>query len=86
MVEHSDAEPYLAGHICDAIAQHPELGELSIDVTITGNRIFLSGPVETEHRRELIADVAGDVAPDHEIVNETWVVEMQEPKGAEELT
>jgi hypothetical protein len=66
-------EPYLAEHVKDALANDPRLSELHVDVTITSGKVFLTGSVGSEERREALTAVVGEVLPDLEVVNHTTV-------------
>lgn len=81
----ADPEPreYLAQHLRDAIAADARTGELGVEVTVVGERLIVRGIVGSEERRSAIDDVAGEVVPDVEIVNETEVKDVHGP-GAEE--
>lgn len=81
-----EPDAYVAARVREALVQHPELGELHVEVTLSGDRVFLHGPVETVERQRLTAQVAAAQVPDRTVVNETWVVDVDEPKGAEELS
>lgn len=71
----SDAvpEPYLAEHIRDALAQDPRLSELHVDITIMARKVFLTGTVGSEERRESLTEVVRGLLPDREVVNHTTV-------------
>lgn len=81
----ADPEPreYLAQRLRDAVAADERTGELGLDVDVVGERLIVRGSVGSEQRRRAIDDVARDVAPGVEVVNETDVKEVHEP-GAEE--
>ena len=78
-------EQYLVGEAEEILATDPRLGELSLRVTYAGGKLFVSGDVATEHRREAIAEVLGERFPDLEISNDTSVFEMEEPREEERL-
>jgi hypothetical protein len=75
MVASSDPvpEPYLAEHVKDALANDPLLSELHVDVTITSGKVFLTGTVGSEERRQSLTAVVGELLPDLEVVNHTTV-------------
>ena len=80
-----DREPpeYLAQKLRDALAADARTGELGLDVVVDRDRFIVRGTVGSDERRSAISDVALEVAPDVEIVNETEVKEIGEP-GTEE--
>src|SRR5438132_13224817 len=71
---------YLVGRIQEVLACDPRVGEQTIEVKVVGEKIFLSGHVMTEARREAISDIVGAEAPGHDIRNEVTV--LQCPEGA----
>ena len=81
----ADTEPreYLAQRLRDAVAADARTGELGLDVAVAGERLIVRGIVGSEERRRAIDDVAREILPDVEVVNETDVKEVHEP-GAEE--
>lgn len=81
-----EPDDYLIRHIQDALASDPRALELGVDVTLVSDRLVLSGTVATAGQRRAIAEVVGEVAPDHHIVNELAVMAHDEGGSAEELT
>jgi osmotically-inducible protein OsmY len=77
---------YVIRHIQDALASDPRALELGVEVTVSGDRLVLSGTVATAAQRLAIADVVAEVASTHEIVNELAVMAHDEGGSAEELT
>ncbi|MCA1832015.1 MAG: BON domain-containing protein [Actinomycetota bacterium] len=82
------AEPkhYLVGHIREALAQDARVNELTIQVTIAGEKIFLTGNVATAERRDAITEVVGEVAPGYNVHNETTVQAYEAAPDAETLS
>jgi osmotically-inducible protein OsmY len=70
---HDEPEKYLVQRVRDALAEDPRVGELHIDVTIRGDRVFLTGAVPSAERRDAIADLVGQVLPDHQVHNHVTV-------------
>jgi osmotically-inducible protein OsmY len=66
-------EKYLVQRVRDALAGDPRIGELHIDVTIRGDRVFLTGTVASAERREVIAALVQDVLPGHQVQNHVAV-------------
>ena len=79
------AEPaaYTAQHIKDALATDQRVGEMTLEVTLAGGRVFVSGQVPVAERRDAVPEVVRTVAPDLEVVNEVTVVPCDEPVGQE---
>jgi hypothetical protein len=70
---------YDAARLCDALARDERTGELGIDVSITGGKVFLHGKVATPDRRAAIAEVAAEFLPHCTVVNEVTVTELADP-------
>lgn len=70
---------YDAAKLSDALARDERTGELGIDVSITGGKVFLHGKVSTPDRRNAIAQVAAEFLPHCTVVNEVTVTEMGDP-------
>jgi osmotically-inducible protein OsmY len=78
-------DPYLAEHVREALAQHPELAELHLDVTVSGHEVFVLGTLATEERRREVTRVVSELLPDHRVRNDTSVEPVGEPEQAEQL-
>jgi osmotically-inducible protein OsmY len=87
VAETQNDEPaeYLSEHVHAALAADPRVSELGIQVTISGNKVFLSGDVATDARRDAVAAVAAEVLPDHEVHNHVAVVERRAGGGREDV-
>ena len=64
---------YLVQRIREALAHDPRVSELELQVTVRGSKVFVAGAVTTEDRRQAVAEVAQEAAPDHEVHNQTRV-------------
>ena len=84
----SDEEPpeYLAERVQAALVSDSRVTELGIEVRVTGTKVFLSGDVATDARRDAAGDVAADVLPDHEVHNHINVVDRHASGGREVVT
>jgi hypothetical protein len=71
---------YLVQHVRDALA---EIGELELEVTVRGDKLFVAGTVQTEERRTAVAEAAGRAAPDHEVHNQVRVTGPAAGGGAD---
>ena len=80
-----DPAPYLAEHVRQALAQDPRLGELGVDVEVSGGTVVLSGTLPSPERREAATQVVRDLLPGHRVRNETRVATLPEPTDAEHL-
>ncbi|HEV8420069.1 MAG TPA: BON domain-containing protein [Actinomycetota bacterium] len=66
-------EKYLAQKVRDALAADPRVGELHVDVSIRGDRVFLTGTVPSDERRQAIEDLVRQGLPAHEVANHITV-------------
>jgi osmotically-inducible protein OsmY len=87
-MEHTDDEPkaYLVAHVREALARDGRTNELHVDVTVAGRRVFLTGEVASEERRQAVRDVVSELLPDHDVHNETTVPQLAEPEAPEKLS
>jgi osmotically-inducible protein OsmY len=76
---------YAAARLHEALAKDPRIAELGIRVTVRPGEVFLRGEVLTEERRDRIAAVVAELAPDLTIHNDVRVVDCAEPTGRERL-
>ena len=69
----SQPDLYVVQHVREALANDPRVSELHVEVTITGDRVFVTGAVPSEERREVIAMVVHELLPDHRVSNHVTV-------------
>jgi osmotically-inducible protein OsmY len=81
----SEPESYLLAHLQEAFATDPRVNQLDVKVTVTGDKVFLTGRVATEQRREAVAEVAAELLPDYEVHNQTRVYDLSPAPEAEPL-
>jgi BON domain len=81
----AEPEAYLLERIRDALAGDPRVSELHVQVSLSGNRVYVAGTVPSDERRSAIAEVVRSVAPDLECRNQTTVERMDGEPGVEEL-
>jgi osmotically-inducible protein OsmY len=82
----SDQPEYLVARIHKALATDPRTGELELDISIAGGRVFLSGSVATDERCRAVEEVVREVAPDLEVQNELSVTEEHPPGPPEPVS
>ena len=82
---HADEDQYVVGKALDALANDPRLGETALNVSVTGEKLFVTGDVATEERRDTITQVLEEQFPDLEIANATSVYDMVETTEEERL-
>jgi osmotically-inducible protein OsmY len=81
-----EPKAYLVAHVREALARDGRTNELHVDVTVAGNRIFLTGEVASGERRRAVSEVVAEVVPGYEIHNETSVPPLEPPSEPEQLS
>ena len=81
-----EPEDYACQRLREALAADARLGELGVQVRLVAGKVFLTGQVPTEERREAVGAVATDVLPDYEVHNETLVTPVADGPRVERLT
>ena len=83
----SGGEPteYVVGRVRETIARHPGLNELHLEIAVAGGRLFLTGVVGTDERRQELGRVVEEAAPGYEVCNQTELASFSEAEGVEEL-
>jgi hypothetical protein len=77
---------YVVGHVEDALARDPRVNEQGLHVAVAAGRVFVTGTVSTQQRREAIASVVAELLPEHELRNEVTVAsDYPEPAEMEHL-
>jgi osmotically-inducible protein OsmY len=77
---------YLVARIREALAEDPRTNVLDIEVKISGDQLFLLGPVESHERREAVEAVVRESIPvEWAIVNELWVPDYSHRTAAERV-
>ena len=79
----SDRPDYVHENIRERLIHDPRLAEQDLTVEVQQERVVLGGNVATLEIRERISQVAGELLPGYQIVNETRVVPSDEPDGEE---
>jgi hypothetical protein len=77
---------YHAGRIERALAGDPRTHELGVRVDVERGTVYLRGEVAGDHRRELVADVARDAAPELSVRNEVAVTRVRPAADGTPLT
>jgi predicted RNA-binding protein with PUA domain len=77
---------YIIQRVRDALAADERVAEMGVEVRIAAGKVFLTGQIPTEERRDAVGVVAGEVLPEYEIHNETVVTELGEHPRVERLS
>ncbi len=80
-----EPKQYVIERVHRALAEDPRAGELNVDVTLAGGRVFLIGDVPTQERKDAISVVVGELLPDHEVCNETTVATLAPAGDPEDI-
>jgi osmotically-inducible protein OsmY len=82
-----EAEPkqYVIERVHRALAEDPRVSALDVDVALAGGRVFLTGDVPTQERKDAISAVVAEVLPDHQVCNETRVAELAPAGDPEDI-
>ena len=81
-----EPEDYAIQRVRDALATDERVAEMGLDVRIAAGKVFLTGQVPTEERRQAVGVVAGEVLPEYEVHNETVVTEVGDQPRVEHIT
>ncbi len=86
-MEASRTEPpqYVAERVRDALRNDPRVGELDVQIRITGSRVFVTGNVATAERQTAITEIVEGLLPDVEVCNETSIQTAPETEELERL-
>jgi osmotically-inducible protein OsmY len=77
---------YLPEHIREKLIHDPRVAEQDLKVEVKEHRVMLGGNVATPQLHQTLTEVAGELLPGYEIVNETTVVSSAEPDGEEPVS
>lgn len=75
---------YLVAHIRRAFAEDPRTSELGVRVTIRGEKVYLSGEVTSQRRKNELETVLTELVPDITVCNDIHVVSSAEPQSDRE--
>ncbi len=77
---------YLPEHIREKLIHDPRIAEQDLKVDVTEHRVLLGGNIASHHLRRTMTEVALELLPGYEIINETTIVPATEPEGEEPVT
>ena len=81
----SDEPHYVVARIRELLALDPEAAELSVQVTVRRDEVFLAGPVSDDEHRAAICRVVRDAVPGMRVHDEMDTVSTEAPLRREEL-
>ncbi len=76
-------DDYLSERIRDQLIHDSRVNEQDLSVEVREGTVTVGGNVSTAHLRESISQVAAELLPDYQIINDTRVVSSSEPDGEE---
>ena len=79
-------DEYLPEAIREKLIHDPRVAEQDLSVQIQQHRVMLAGNVASPQLKQRITEVAQELLPDYDVVNETSVVSAAEPDGEEPVS
>jgi osmotically-inducible protein OsmY len=77
---------YLPEAIREKLIHDPRVAEQDLRVEVLAHRVMLGGNVASLQLKEKITEVAQEMLPGYEVVNETTVVPAAEPDSEEPVS
>ena len=77
---------YLPEAIREKLIHDPRVAEQDLRVEVQAHRVMLGGNVASPQLKEKITEVAQELLPDYEVVNETTIVSGAEPDSEEPVS
>ena len=77
---------YFPEAIREKLIHDPRVAEQDLSVHVHEHRVRLGGNVASPQLKQQITEVARELLPDYEVVNETTVVCAAEPAGEEPVS
>jgi hypothetical protein len=81
----SEEREHVAARLREALATDRRVGEIELELEVDLSEVVVRGTVPTEERRQAIAEVLADAAPDLRLRNEVTVASHREPRDEEAL-
>ena len=81
-----EPDDYVIQRVRDALAADERGAEMGVEVRIAAGKVFLTGQVPTEERRQAVGVVAAEVVAEYEVHNETVVTELGDHPRVERIT
>ncbi len=80
-----EPERYASERLRGALAADPRVSELSLQVHIVADHVFVTGQVATPERVEAVSEIAARVLPDHVLHNDLGVIALDDAPSVEHL-
>ena len=81
-----EPEDYAVQRLRDALAADERVAEMGVQVRLVAGKVFLTGQVATEERRQAVGEVAAEVLPEYEVHNDTVVTVVADAPRVEHIT
>ena len=81
-----EPEDYAVQRLRDALAADERVAEMGVQVRLVAGKVFLTGQVATEERRQAVGEVAAEVLPEYELHNDTVVTVVADAPRVEHIT
>jgi osmotically-inducible protein OsmY len=81
-----EPEDYAIQRVREALATDARVAEMGVQVRLVAGKVFLTGQVPTDERRQAVGDVAAEVLPDYELHNDTVVTAVSGEPRVERIT
>jgi hypothetical protein len=78
-------DEYLCEQIRQAVAHDERVGEFDLQVEIVAGKVFVTGTVATDERRQAISAIVAEMIPEHELHNDVVVPPMHDAGEVEHL-
>jgi osmotically-inducible protein OsmY len=76
---------YLVERVRETIATDADAHELGVGVQAAGGRLLLTGTTASDDQRRAIGELANQVAPDFDVINDVDVATVAPPDTVEHL-
>jgi osmotically-inducible protein OsmY len=80
-----EPEDYTAQRLKEALATDERVAEMGVQVRLVAGKVFLTGQVATEERRQAVGAIAGEVLPEYEVHNDTVVTVVADAPRVEHI-
>jgi osmotically-inducible protein OsmY len=77
---------YFPEAIREKLIHDPRVAEQDLRVEVQAHRVMLGGNVASPQLKQRITEVAKELLPEYEVINETTVVPASEPDGEEPVS
>lgn len=81
-----EPEDYTAQRLKDTLAADQRVAEMGVQVRLVAGKVFLTGQVATEERRQAVGTIAGEVLPGYEVHNDTVVTVISDQPRVEQIS